>query len=462
MKRPNILIIICDQHNVDAISAYKEYYREQAWGPHWVHTPNLDRMIHHGTSFVQCNSNNPVCGPARSTIFTGKMSTETGVTFNNVGIDDDVPNMGQWLQEHSDYNRYYCGKWHGGGPWNYPHMSGSRKIPGFETIPVGHGGTGDFIDYQVSHGVKAFLSNYDEEAPFLVVAGLMNPHDICFWTPGLFGDKAVSGTDYFGLNGRLPVLPPNHHVHYPEWSNGPTLEFSDMEWRNYAYDYYRMVEKMDADVGRMLDAVDARRDDTIVIFTSDHGEGLGRHSRVQKWHPFEESVRVPLLFYGPGIVEEGRIDALQLVSHVDIMPTVCDYAGVHSPEGTRGYSLRSLIETGQSAIALPDHIYTEFGLTGKIIRTGRFKYVKQYEKSGKRFQPYIDKTTNTPSAWVPGIGSQQFVERDEKLLFDLEVDPWEVTNLAYDPDYAEVMVRHEQLLINWENKLVPGEAFTRV
>ena len=117
-RKPNLLIIISDQQGIDTISAYKEFFIHEAYLCHWVKTPNFDRMVAGGYSFLDSNSTNPVSCPARSSIFTGRYSNETGVTDNNIGIDKNIPNMGEWFEAHSDYNRVYCGKWHIGGQWN--------------------------------------------------------------------------------------------------------------------------------------------------------------------------------------------------------------------------------------------------------------------------------------------------------------------------------------------------------
>jgi len=90
---PNILIMVCDQMTLDSIAAYKEQFKHNAWLCHWVDTPNLDELVHNGVSFAESHSTNPVCCPARSSMFTGRYSLETGVVINNIGIDKSVPNM---------------------------------------------------------------------------------------------------------------------------------------------------------------------------------------------------------------------------------------------------------------------------------------------------------------------------------------------------------------------------------
>ncbi|MCL5269498.1 MAG: sulfatase-like hydrolase/transferase [bacterium] len=461
--RPNVLIIISDQLNIDAISVFREHYKEAAWGPHWVKTPNLDRLVGRGVAFLESHSANPVCCPARAAIFTGRMAIETGVVYNNIGIDDKVPNMAQWFEQHGDYDRAYCGKWHAGGQWNCPDVDGPRKIPGFDTIPVMDFGVGATLDYQVSANAEAYIRNHRGEKPFLLVASLLNPHDICMWTGSLMGRLVTARADEFGLGDRLPILPPNHSYSFSseDPSGKPVTGFDDAQWRNYAYDYYRMVEKVDADVGRMLEAVEARGGDTLVIFTADHGEGLGRHGRVQKWHPYDESVRVPLIIAWPGHVKEGVIDDAHLVSGVDIMPTVCDYAGIPAPPHARGFSLRPLLDRdGAAPAGWRDHVYAEMQHVGRMIRTAQYKFVKFYKFSGKGDAPFVKKSDGTATQFEPGHGAD-YEENPVRLLFDMKADPWETKNLAGEPQMASVLTSHEALLREWEAKLIPGTHYDR-
>lgn len=470
--RPNILIIVADQMNIDAISAYKVYYKHPAWGCHWLDTPNLDRLISRGTSFIESHSTNPICCSARSSIFTGRMSIETGVTYNGIGIDQNVPNMGEWFEQNSDYDRVYCGKWHAGGRWNCPDVSGNKKIPGFDTLPAGSWGGGDFLDYIVSENVEAYIRNHESANPFLIVAGLLNPHDICYWINGLRGDVLTPGSDVYELREMRPILPPNFNYNFdePDLIKGVARgkKWGEEHWRNYLYDYCRMVEKLDSDVGRMLDAVESRDDDTIVIFTSDHGEGSGRHCRVQKWHPYDQSMKVPLIISCPGKIKEGAIDIEHLVSGVDIMSTVCDYAGIPLPPNTCGLSLKPLMDNGggignsgsQSKSEWRDNIFTEFRFTGRIIRSSRYKYVKCYKYSGINDKPFIKKSDGSPSAFVQGHGDEYEVEPIH-MLFDLKEDPWETKNLYYDSEYETIIEEHERMLNVWEENLIPGIHYDR-
>ena len=459
-RNPNIVLIITDQQNLDAISAYKKFFSDKAYACHNLQTPHLDRMVGEGFSFIQSHSANPVSCPARASLFTGHWSTEHGVTYNNIGIDKTIPNLAEWLTQHSDYRCFYAGKWHAGGEWNYPEVRGPRKIPGFKTIPISEFALGVHNDPQVSMAVKSLILNDKEPTPFFVVAGLMNPHDICYWIPALRGEILTCPEPTAILEKDYPPLPPNINYDFAE----PTQlartrqKMSDASWRNYLYDYHRMVEMVDMEIGRILDAADTRSGDTVVILTSDHGEGQARHSRVQKWHPYEESVKVPLIFYCPGYIRTGE-DTQTLVSGIDIFPTICEMAGVTPPKAVNGQSLLGKI-TGTGPAPERSHIVIEFFHTGRIVRNAKYKYTKMYIFSGKPDAPFVRKDNDQPAAFVPCELSNYKVDPN-LLLFDMENDPWEKTNLATDPAYAPVIKQMDELLSQWENSVKPGFHFDR-
>ncbi len=462
-KKPNILFIISDQFNIDAIAHFSSHYKDPAYGCHWVKTPHLDRLAQEGYSFIESHSANPVCSPSRSCLFTGRMAIETGVVTNNIGIDQHVPNTGQWFEQHSDYRRVYCGKWHAGGQWNYPHVSGARKAPGFDILPVGGSGMGIYADPQVSNSVASFITNDHGDTPYFLVASLMNPHDICYWTTELVGKKITPQDDIFKLGDKLPILPPNFSYDFKEpHGEAPYRGFhGETQWRNYTYDYYRMVEDIDEHVGRIMDAVRERNDDTVVIFTSDHGEGLGRHQRVQKWHPYQSSLKVPLIIWSPRRVKAGIIDTEHMTSGVDITPTLSDYAGIQPPPSQRGFSLRPIADIeGTGSKDWRTNIYSEWQVTGRLVRTRKYKYAMRYQYSGDFEKPFVQKSDGSYTQFVPDHG-KDYAEYPHPLLFDLENDPWETNNLAEDKNYASVIEAHRDILRQWEATLNPGHHFDR-
>jgi choline-sulfatase len=407
-QRPNFLILVCDQLGLDAISGH---------GCADVRTPNIDRLVRRGTTFLESHSTNPVCSPARSSLFTGRMPVETGVISNNRPIHPSVPNMGHWLGR-AGYESVYCGKWH--LPGGYP-----TEIEGFTVLPSG-GGQGDLVDSTVARNCEAYLKNRTGAEPFLLVASLLQPHDICYWA--IQHEALVpENLPFEQLADSLPPLPPNHKARpsAPERLDRMIYEnFSDEQWRYYLYIYYRQVEMLDGDVGRILDAVDdsGRARDTVIVLTADHGDGRGRHQHVQKWYPYEESVKVPMIVSCPGRIAENAADASHLVSGLDLMSTVCDYAGVAPPPDARGRSLRPLCE--QQPTEWREFVASEHHVVGRMLRTPQYKYVRY---------------------------------RDDPVeqLFDMQADPWETKNLYDAPRFAGVVADHRKLLDAWEASLAP-------
>jgi len=406
-SQPNFLLLVTDQLGLDALSAH---------GCPDVHTPNIDRLVRRGVTFLQSHSTNPVCSPARSSLLTGRMPVETGVISNNRPIHPSVANMGQWLGQ-AGYETVYCGKWH--LPHGYP-----NEIPGFHVLPVA-GGQGDLVDTVVSRTCEAYLKNRSRQNPFLLVASLLQPHDICYWA--IKGKALVPEVLPFAqLADQLPPLPPNHTSRPPAPAKLDRISykgFSESQWRYYIYVYYRQVEMVDADVGRILDALEdsGQAEDTIILLTADHGEGRGRHQHVQKWYPYEESVKVPMIVSAPGRIAENHRDSTHLVSGLDVMSTVCQYAGV-KPPATLGRSLLPLLENRD--VPWREFVASEHHIIGRMIRTSRFKYV-HYE------------------------------DDPVEQLFDMQADPWETKNLYDDSQYADVLRDHRKLLAQWQARLRP-------
>jgi len=410
-RRPNLLLIIADQMNLDALSCLGN--------PH-VRTPHFDRLAARGTLFTESHSTNPVCSPARSSLMTGRMPVETGVTVNDRAIRSGMPNLGEWLSARAGYETAYAGKWHLPGGIFAPSFAGFRALPG-------GGGQGALDDGWVTRSCEAWLRAYagrQGAAPFCLVASYMQPHDICYWM--IHPETLVPDRLPFPqLAAALPALPPNHRSRPPgpdRARNAYTRFPNDDAWRYYLYCYYRMVEMLDHDVGRLLDALDdtGLAENTLVVFTSDHGEGAGRHGNVQKWHPYDESMKVPLLCALPGRVRQAARDTEHLVSGLDVMSTFCDYAGTAAPPAARGLSLRPLLEGRR--VEWRDVLVCEWQRVGRIVRTPQYKLVT--------------------------YGDDPAVQ-----LFDLRADPWETTNLAGETRYADTIREHRARLQDWNGRM---------
>jgi choline-sulfatase len=238
---------------------------------------------------------------------------------------------------------------------------------------------------------------------------------------------------YPELADEFPELPPNfeYDANEPEairkrrLGNEPFKgNWDKQQWRYYRWSYYRNIEQVDAEIGRVLRAVEdtGRAKDTLVVFTSDHGEGMGHHQMVRKSTFYDEASRVPLLFSWPGHIQEGNEEPSHLVSGLDIMPTLCDYAGIRPPQNMRGVSLRDVLDSKVSS--WNRSVISEVTAnTGRMVCSPRYKYIT-------------------------------YAENVVEQLFDMQDDPGETRNLVGDSKYASKLADHRRQLREWERRLV--------
>ncbi|MCE5279417.1 MAG: sulfatase-like hydrolase/transferase [Planctomycetaceae bacterium] len=448
MKRPNILLIQSDQHAPTALSCR---------GNPYVRTPNLDRLAAGGVSFANAYCTSPVCTPARASIATGRMPHELGINVNERAVPADVPTVGHMVTA-AGYKAAWAGKWH--VPENYPqHVD---EIPGFENLlfdmPNGwHLGAN--VDAPTADRAIKFIRG-PHERPFLLTASFYNPHDICYWVMDQghevfnklypeMGSWLSGPSDPPATAPELPPLPTNfelpdvesefvefcrHRGHYGneiDW----THTWDELHWRRYLYAYHRFVEHTDATVGRVLGALreSGLEDDTLVIYTCDHGEGVATHRWVVKLMLYENPVKVPLIVRWPAGIARRGLDCEHIVSALDVPATIADYAGTAMPKECGGVSLRGIIENPSAPGR--DYAVTELQPDpqrlehkGRLLRTKRYKYM----------------------AFSHG--------RNPEMLFDLQDDPGETRNLAVQSSAAGELVRHRRMLQDWIAR--SGDDFT--
>lgn len=412
-RKPNILLIITDQQGLDTLSAH---------GCEHVHTPHLDRLAASGASFMESHCTNPLCSPSRSSLFTGRMPSETGVTRNSLRIRKGLPSLGQWLKARG-YDTIFTGKWH--LPREY-----TSRVPGFTVLPGGVNSQGAVGDTAVAAAAESFLAARRSTAPFFMVASFLQPHDICEWVMMHRGQR--KDLPFPQLAGQLPALPPNfdHDPREPKGvqavRNYHRVDWTDEQWRYYLWSYHRMVEEVDSEIGRVLEAVEGfgHARNTLVLFTADHGEGRARHHMVGKNFLYDEAVKVPLIASWPGHVAAGVQDGTHLVSGLDMAATVCDYAGAKPHRGARGRSLRPLLEG--KPVGWHEFVVAEAKLnTGRMLRTEAYKYVR-------------------------------YTDDEVEQLFDMRNDPGETQNLAGQASHAATLKGHQDLLRTWEAGLTPA------
>lgn len=413
-QRPNFLVILTDQQTHNAWSGC---------GNPWLRTPAMDSIAARGTVFTNAVCPYPVCSPSRSAIFTGRMPHETGVMGNGGPIPAGMSSMGELFQA-AGYNTAYGGKWH--LPKSFDGMTGFTKL-------IGGSALGKDMDAPLSNACSEWLRRRPG-GPFLLVASFMNPHDICDWI------RQHKGSRPFPPSFAMPPAPANMAVDPDEpeaiqyhrnagydlmsQAVGIASDWRRDDVRLYLHDYYRMVEQVDGEIGKVLAALrETGQDrDTVILFSSDHGEGLGGHRWAQKASFYEESVRVPLFIAGPGV--KAGING-QLATLTDIVPTMCALAGIGPPADVRGVNVCS----GFSRPYVTSELrYETAGREGRMLRTERYKYVRF--NSGAR----------------------------PEQLFDLELDPGETFNLARRA--GTELTSHRELMNQWLS--ATGDRFVRI
>ncbi|HVT84252.1 MAG TPA: sulfatase-like hydrolase/transferase [Chitinophagaceae bacterium] len=436
-RHPNVLVIITDQQSATMLSCA---------GNKWLKTPALDSLASAGVRFEKAYVTNPVCMPSRFSIQTGMFPSVAGIRENDLKIDQSNQAIIKSLYSRSlgntfrkaGYDTYYGGKFH------VPLENRNPIIWGYDVISK------DDREGLANDVTKFLLNRKPKEKPFLLVVSFINPHDICFdairfgWPnsedakqtpPDLFDvlkiPTGISKKDFF--DSYCPPLPDNFQPMFGESYTVDSLirlrnfrqavrdYWSEEDWRMHRWAYARLVEKVDSLIGRVLIALNKSglKDNTIVIFTSDHGDNDASHKLEHKTVFYEEAARVPLIISYPGIKEKGIVDNLHIVSTgLDILPTLCDLANIHAPEDLPGSSLVPLINNGHLK-KWRDHIFIENQL-GYLIHTGRYKYELD-DKSGNRLR---------------------------EVFSDLTIDPGETVNLINDSKYSGIIAELRKELLN--------------
>jgi choline-sulfatase len=382
----------------------------------------MDRLAKRGVSFRLSYSGNPVCCPARSVWYTGRTSSETGVVQNQWPIKEDMPDLGQWFGARG-YEPVYAGKWH---------IPGRDFFKSFRVLTPGDS-VGEHGDAAISQAAEGFLLSYQGDKPFFLSLGFLQPHDCCYWAWDLRQDTGK--LPYPELANKLPPLPGSFNFDPREpglirktWREGKAWEFlrnwSELHWRYYIWGYYRHVEMVDAEIGRELDALEdsGLADNTVVFFTSDHGDGMGCHKTVQKGFLYDEAAAVPFVVSWPGKTAEGVQDTTHLVSGLDFAPTLCDFAGIEAPPKARGRSLRPLLE--QKPTQWREFLVSESAIRGRMVRTPEWKLIT-------------------------------YKDDPVEQLFDMKNDPWETRNLISEAEHAGVVSDLKKRLTEWEGRLEP-------
>lgn len=469
-QRPNILWYTADQQRFDTIRTLGN--------PHVV-TPALDRMVAEGTAFTHAYCQSPICTPSRSSFMTGLYPSRLHNCRNgNDTFPVDAPPLISKRIADAGYDCGLVGKFHlqSAGRRTEPRLADGYRYWKFshaprDDWPDGHdyadwvreqGGDLDVLRnspghvppnlHQTKWATERAIEFIDEgrAGPWFLTVNIYDPHPP-FIPPRKFAERfdpaAMPGPHFrdsdLAAQQRLQAVDFQTTARRPDEFDGKTQQAL----------YYAMIAQIDEQFGRLLSHVDAtgRRENTLVVFTSDHGEMLGDHGLLFKGCRFYEGlVRVPLLFRLPGTVAAGlRSDAL--VELLDLSATLLDFAGVPQPEELQGRSLRPIL-TGKS----PPHEHREFirseyfdALDAAFIGTG---------------SPDVPRSEPGPANKQHGSYGTMYRDRRYKLsvyhghklgeLYDLEADPWEFDNLWDSPVHQPI--KSELLLKSFDAAMLTG------
>ncbi|MBI5722321.1 MAG: sulfatase [Planctomycetes bacterium] len=446
--KPNIIYIFADQLRYSAVACN---------GNRVVRTPHIDRLAREGATFDEAYASCPICSPYRGNILTGRYAHANGVMDNQYKVWDDQTTIARVLREH-DYRTAYVGKLHlGHGPYTtdkrrlgFDDMIAYNCIHDYFDVAYHHNERGPFrIREYAPRGETQLLLDYiqghsktREDQPFCVFLSWGPPH----WTKcdGHLDDYACYPREYDVYNPQTVDVPGNVPI--------PLREYAKRE----IADYYAMTTSLDDCMGRILKALDewGLAENTIVCFSSDHGDHLNAHGigkehftwlpsylRMNKGTPYEESVHVPFILRYPKRVAGNRRTET-LFNSVDVMPTLLSLCDIPIPAAVQGKDIsHAALDTPGTE---PDSVYLQIlgpGWPNRAVQVGLWRGVRTRRYAYARWK-----------------------DRDGlRMLFDRKKDPLEMTNLADDPAYAQIAGEMESLLQRWMRETDdPFDAGTRL
>ena len=439
-ETPNVLLIVSDDQRPDTIGAA---------GNSAIETPALDRLVASGTRFTRATCANPICTPSRAEILTGCTGMRNGVFDFGRTIDPNLTTIPEPFAD-AGYATWYCGKWHnngrprlhgyektsrlftgGGGKWAVPRVDyRGTPITGYKewifrdasdkVLPALGIGLTAKISEQIADGaIDAIKQSGDQ--PFFVHVNFTAPHDPLLPHPEFakrYANKQVPLPENFSPDhpfdhgnrgGRDEVLLP-----IPRTKNDVIADLRA---------YYAVISHMDAQVGRILNALDEAKqtENTIIVFTSDHGLAMGSHGLRGKQNMYEHTIGIPMIFSGPSIPQNRSVDGQAYLR--DLLPTICELAGVKIEESTIDGRSQVPVILGEIE-SLYEYVYGYFRDSQRMIRGVRWKLID-----------------------YPIAKRQQ--------LFDLKNDPFELSDLANDPNHAKVKQDLSRRLTDWLTKQQP-------
>ena len=447
-EQPDIIYIFTDQQSASMMSCA---------GNKWLKTPAMDYIATNGMRFERAYTTNPVCSPARVSFMTGRFPGSFKTAQGKPARENDgsmsIPQVSDKVAEttiaaflkKADYELVYGGK---------KHLPQSLTPQALDFRMLNIDQRDDLAD-----SCAGFIKEKHAK-PYFMVASFINPHDICYMAlnglsfdhPGYPPEKkigiaqrtlvqalklpeGVTEDEFFAKH--CPPLPENFEPQQDEPQAITSLltrrkfrmharkNYSERDWRLHRWAYCRLTELVDRQIQTLLDALkeSGRERDTLIIFSSDHGDMDSAHRSEHKTMLYEEAANIPFMAMWKGHIPAGRVDKNHLISNgLDLLPTLCDYAGVKGVSDPRGRSLRPLFE-GKS-VAWRKTLGVESEIGRMVVDSNKCKYIK-YDAVGK-----------------------------EEQLLDLKNDPHEMRHFTDEPEYAS---RLAELRKSFQSEWFPGQ-----
>ena len=468
MNAPNILLIVSDQE------------RQRDWLPEGFSLPARQRLMDKGLEFTKYYTHTSPCSPSRGTLFTGQYLPVHGVSENSINatnteLSTDAQTLGKLFRSKGYYTGYK-GKWHL-SPTAFPDMDayGFSDWEGNDKAFWGQAGSGTEFDEPIAQSASQWIHDRKDDAqPWFLSVGLVNPHDIMWfpadqpWYQKLHSDDISALKERYrkydwGREDPLPAftlpyeewmteLPNNfdddlhtkpdvhrRFMHEMSRSNGWLDPNDRAQWLRLLDYYLKLHQMSDQSLSLILNALDDTDawDNTVVIFTADHGDQCGSHGLRSKgpWN-YEETMRIPLYVVAPGITSPETVcDAM--MSPVDLAATICELGGIGLEEASLpGKSMLPLWSTPSSpgrdyVLFAQDYAWYE-GLintryASRGIFDGRYKYCRYYGVGGSG----TTRGKSFPETKL--FGPDAHFDDQEHEFYDLHEDPFELENLAMDP-----------------------------
>lgn len=437
-KQPNLIIIHTDEHNFRTLSCYQKLLSvDQAfvWGKgNNSKTPNIDKLADGGAICTSYYASSPVCTPSRASLVTGLYPQATGAPKNGLHLKKGIPTFASILKDNG-YSTSYVGKWHLAGNGNYTfgieynggfednrYMMTGGHAPYFhvkdgKTTPVNQNQIGKFPKEELVHLTDFFtdkaleIVERDKKKPFALMVSIPDPH-----TPDYA--KPPYHTMYENLNIKAPkTMGEEYTAIKPSWAkdgedkedtNEASGKKSFVNDKEALKQYFGMVSHIDDSVGRILKFLEDNNltENTIVVFTSDHGDMFFEHNRINKGVPYEASARIPFVIRYPDKIPAGKV-INKAYTNVDFTPTILSIMGIKTNAKFHGLDSSD-----------------DFLNDKKVIDSERITY---YAKSG--------------GWWVTAVNDRYklVIDKNEHpYLFDLEKDPDELTNFYNNKNYKGI------------------------